>query len=256
MPSLLSYVKQPEEAILELLVPRDIDEGVHCWRHHKVQNWHHQVPGWGGDRGGLQGGKYSSPEEEGDHGQVREARGKGFVWSLLIWDPQHSPEDQYIGQHNGSKTPKCKTDANYKKPNFPESFFLSFAPLAKFSSNCALPFLIPSLCIWAVSLYSSQDTRPLFHCLCISFLHFSLRRRSLLSHAGLLLSLPDFIQVGIGSSCALRKMSLKSCQLCSAPLSLRGPDSILRLTRIHQDCKFHQGVITAAQAATSLDPSN
>ncbi|KAK4806258.1 hypothetical protein QYF61_013402 [Mycteria americana] len=117
-----------------------------------------------------------------------------------------------------------------------------------------------------------RDTRPCFHCLCISFLHFSLARRSLLSRAGLLPSLPDFLHVGIDSFCALRKISLKSCQLCSAPLSLRavsqgvpstirspkiqGPDSTLYLANIPRDCEFHQGKITAAQAATSLDISN
>ncbi|KAK4806919.1 LOW QUALITY PROTEIN: hypothetical protein QYF61_012640 [Mycteria americana] len=124
-------------------------------------------------------------------------------------------------------------------------------------SNCALAFLIPSLHIQAESLYSSQDTCPCFHCLCISFLHFSLTKRSLLSHAGLLPSLPDFLHMGIESSCVLRKMSLKSCQLCSAPLSLRaGPDSTLHLARSSQGCEFHQGMITAAQAATNLDLSN
>ncbi|KAK4810548.1 hypothetical protein QYF61_004511 [Mycteria americana] len=129
------------------------------------------------------------------------------------------------------------------------------------SSSCALAFLIPSLHIQAVSLYSSQDTHPWFHCLCISFLRCTLSRRSLLSHAGLLPSLPDFLHMRTESSCTLRKTSLKSCQLCSAPLSLRavsqgGLDFTLHLAHIPQDCEFHQGMITAALAATNLDPYN
>ncbi|KAK4806804.1 hypothetical protein QYF61_005600 [Mycteria americana] len=96
--------------------------------------------------------------------------------------------------------------------------------------------------------------------LCI-FRFLSFTRRSLLSQAGLLPSLPDFLHMGIERSSALRKMSLKSCQLCSAPLSLRavsqeGPDSTLHLARSSQGCESHQGMITAAQAATSLDLSN
>jgi len=51
---------------------------------------------------------------------VREARGKGFVPSLLRGDPQHRPEDLHIGHHNENKTAKRKTDTNHKKPNFPE----------------------------------------------------------------------------------------------------------------------------------------
>ena len=66
-------------------------------------------------------GKRGSAEKEGDHGQVREARGKGFVASLLRGDPQHSPEDLHIGQHNETKKPKVHTDTNHNKPHFPEA---------------------------------------------------------------------------------------------------------------------------------------
>ncbi|KAK4806147.1 hypothetical protein QYF61_001073 [Mycteria americana] len=90
-----------------------------------------------------------------------------------------------------------------------------------FSSSCALAFLTPSLHKRAASLYSSQDTCPCFHCLYSSLLLFSLTSRSRLSHAGLFPSLPDFLYLGTESSCALWKVSLKICQLCSAPLSLR-----------------------------------
>ena len=71
----------------------------------------------------------------------------------------------------------------------------------------------------AVPLYSSQDMCPCFHCLCISLM-FQLDH-DILSHAGLLPSLPDFLHRGMESSSALRKMSLNRCQLSSAPLPLK-----------------------------------
>ncbi|KAK4823326.1 hypothetical protein QYF61_000928 [Mycteria americana] len=133
-------------------------------------------------------------------------------------------------------------------------FLLFFAPLAKFSSSCSLAFLTPSLHNHAASLFSSEDTCPCFHCLCISFLPFSLTSR----HAGLLPSFPTFLHLGTESSCALWKASLKICQLCSAPLSLRTvsqgrPDYTARLSHIPQDCELHQCVTTAARAASNLD---
>jgi len=94
------------QGILELLVPHAVDEGVDCWRHQRVQNCQHQVQGWGRDGGGFQVGKYSSADKKGDHSKVREARGKGFVPSLLRRDPQHGPEDLHIRQHNENKTGK------------------------------------------------------------------------------------------------------------------------------------------------------
>ncbi|KAM9593412.1 scavenger receptor cysteine-rich domain-containing protein SCART1-like [Morphnus guianensis] len=48
---------------LELLATPAGDEGVHCWRHHRVQNSHRQMQGWGGDRA-------SGAGKEGDHSQV------------------------------------------------------------------------------------------------------------------------------------------------------------------------------------------
>lgn len=45
-----------------------------------------------------------------------------------------------------------------------------------------------SLHNWVASLYSSQDTCPCFHYLCISFLPLYLTNRSQLSHASLLFS--------------------------------------------------------------------
>ncbi|KAK4821583.1 hypothetical protein QYF61_024442 [Mycteria americana] len=69
--------------------------------------------------------------------------------------------------------------------------------------------------------------------------------------------LPFLIHLGIESSCTLWKMSLKICQLCSAPLSPReGPDFTLHLTHIPQDCKLHQCMIPAAWAASNLDITN
>ena len=107
---------------------------------------------------------------------------------------------------------------------------LFFVSLAKFSSSGALAFLASSLHNWAASLYSSQDTCPCIHCLCISFLPLSLISRSWLSHAGLLPSLPDFLHLESESSCALWKVSLKICQLCSAPLSPRAVSQRVQLT--------------------------
>lgn len=71
-----------------------------------------------------------------------------------------------------------------------------------------------------ISIFFPVCICPWFHCLCVSFSHFSLTR-SLLSYAGLLPFLPDFLHVWNESSWALRNTSLESCQLCSAPLSLR-----------------------------------
>ncbi len=44
--------------------------------------------------------KHGSAEKQGEHGQVREARGEGFVPSLLRGHPQHGPEDLHIGHNN------------------------------------------------------------------------------------------------------------------------------------------------------------
>ena len=69
--------------ILQLLVPHAVDDGVHCWRHHRVQNCQQKIQGGGGHGGGFQVGKCATADEQGDHGQVREASGKGFVLALL-----------------------------------------------------------------------------------------------------------------------------------------------------------------------------
>ncbi|KAK4815575.1 LOW QUALITY PROTEIN: hypothetical protein QYF61_004092 [Mycteria americana] len=117
-------------------------------------------------------------------------------------------------------------------------FLLFFASLAKFSSSCTLAFLTPSLHKWAASLYSSQVTRPCFHCLCSSLLLFSLTSMSRFSHASLFPSLPDFLHLGTESSCALWKASLKICQLCSAPLSPRTISQGVLLTNSLKSWKF------------------
>jgi len=49
-------------------------------------------------------GKHDSAEKQGDHSQVREARGEGFVPSLLRGHPQHGPEDLHVGEKNENKT--------------------------------------------------------------------------------------------------------------------------------------------------------
>ena len=76
-------------------------------------------------------------------------------------------------------------------------------PLMQFSSSHALPFLTQSLHNQAMSLYTSQDTCPCFHCLCISFLPFSLTSRSQLIHSGLLPSFLDFLHLVIANFCTL-----------------------------------------------------
>lgn len=70
------------------------------------------------------------------------------------------------------------------------------------------------------SLYSYQVTCPCFHCLCVFFLLSSLSSRSHFSHAVFSPSFPDFLHLGLNSSCALRKTSLKKWQgsASSAPL--------------------------------------
>ena len=62
---------------------------------------------------------------------------------------------------------------------------------------------------------------PCSHHLCSSFLPSTFTSKSWLSNGVLFPSLPDFLLLGIKSSCALWKPSLKMCQLCSTPLSLR-----------------------------------
>jgi len=69
---------------------------------------------------GLQVGKEASADREGDHGQVREARGKGFVPSLHGGHPQHSPEDLHVRKHNGNKTPRKQKYAECHKTEIPE----------------------------------------------------------------------------------------------------------------------------------------
>lgn len=85
-----------------------------------------------------------------------------------------------------------------------------------------LAFLIQSLHIQAASLHYPQDVCPWF--CCIFFSLFSLTRKVLLNHAGLMPFLPYFLNMWIERPCAPRKKkkkkSLKSCQLCSALLSL------------------------------------
>ncbi|KAK4830593.1 hypothetical protein QYF61_012019 [Mycteria americana] len=76
----------------------------------------------------------------------------------------------------------------------------------------ALAFMAPSLHNQAAPLYSFQNTCPCFHCLCISFLPFSLTSRSRLIHADLLPSFPDSLQLGIESCCVLWRASLKIYQ--------------------------------------------
>ena len=54
---------------------------------------------------------------------MREARGEGFVPSLLRGHPQHGPEDLHIREKNESKTPKKDKNTSHDEPNFPEVGF-------------------------------------------------------------------------------------------------------------------------------------
>ena len=69
--------------------------------------------------GGLQVGNRGSADHQGDHGQVREAGGKGFELAPLIGHPQHSPEDLHIGHHNENKTTEEYTKAKTNNRMFP-----------------------------------------------------------------------------------------------------------------------------------------
>ena len=96
--------------MFNLLIPHAVNDGVQCWRHYRIQKCHCQIQGWGENGEGLQVGKKGRAEKQGEHSQVREARGEGFVPSLLRGHPQHSPEDLHIGHNNEDKTPKDSTD--------------------------------------------------------------------------------------------------------------------------------------------------
>ena len=106
----------------------------------------------------------------------------------------------------------------------------------------------------------------------------SLTNRSQLSHTSLLPSLPDFPHLDLESSCALRKASLKICQLCSTPLSWRTDSQGVLLTNslkswkmaflklsfpillsvclIFLMCAIHHCMVTTAQAASNPDVIN
>ena len=107
---IVHILQQFAEGMLDLLVPHAVDNRVQCWRNHRVQKCHCQIYEWGGDRGGLHVGKKACADKQRDHGQVREARGEGFVPSLLRGHPQHGPEDLHIRHNNEDKTPKTCTD--------------------------------------------------------------------------------------------------------------------------------------------------
>lgn len=65
-------------------------------------------------------------------------------------------------------------DFSFILTNVPVEALLAFVTsLAKSSSCWASPLLIPTLHVWAVFLYSSQDTCPWFHCMhFLLVLHF------------------------------------------------------------------------------------
>ncbi|KAK4828014.1 hypothetical protein QYF61_022791, partial [Mycteria americana] len=139
--------------------------------------------------------------------------GRRMLWGTVVMNLIFP----YTGRDFTPLVPNMLSIDSGRKP-----FLLFSASLAKFSSNCTLAFPTPSLHKQAASLYSSQVTCPCFHCL----------------HAGFFPSLPDFLHLGPESSCALWKASLKICQLCSAPLSLRAVSQGILLTNSLKSWKF------------------
>lgn len=153
-------------------------------------------------------------------------------------------------------------------------FLLKFIFLSKFSSNSALAFLILSVHICAMSLYFFPGYMFLVPLPMKFFLTCYFDQETLLRHAGLLPSFPDLLNLGTENSCALRKLPLKSCQLCSTSLSVRAiSQSVLSTNSLNnlkfilikfrvlnllfiwpiQDYEFHQSMTTASQAATNLN---
>jgi len=98
-------------------------------------------------------------------------------------------------------------------------FIFFFVTLSKSSSNWVLTFQSTSLHNPALSLSFPQVTCLCFHCLCIFFLLSSLIRRSWFKHAVIL---PSF---------SLKNASLKICQLCCYPLSVRTVFQDILLTK-------------------------
>ena len=68
---------------------------------------------------GFQVGQKVSADKEGNHGQVREARGEGSMPSLLRGHPQHGPEDLHIGHNNEDKTSNTNKGTSTEEPKFP-----------------------------------------------------------------------------------------------------------------------------------------
>lgn len=101
-----------------------------------------------------------------------------------------------------------------------ESFVFFLNPLWCSAASCALAFLVPSLHVWVGLWCPSRAICPHFHCLYIYFSHLSLTCSFLLSCAGFLPSLFDFLHMRIESSYAQGKVLVKVCQLQPIPLSL------------------------------------
>jgi len=85
------------------------------------------------------------------------------------------------------------------------------------------------------NLYSTQATHLCFHCLYFSFFSFCLTSRLLLSHAGFLPLLLDFLCRGMESSCGLRKVSIKNCHFCSTPTFLRTLSQVISTYNFFKD---------------------
>lgn len=99
---------------------------------------------------------------------------------------------------------------------------LHFTSLAKSHYICAFASVIPSLPIWTISLYLSRPhVSASSGCAFLSYSSVWGADSCSSNHSGFPYALLDFLNIRMEGSCALWKVSLKSCQLLSATLSLR-----------------------------------
>lgn len=160
--------------------------------------------------------------------------------------------------------------------HFQNPHLVFFTSLAKSHYICALAFVILSLHVWAKSLYLSRLHVPVSTgCAFLSYSSVCGTDPCSSNCTGFQFALLDFLNIRMEGSRAPRKVSLKTCQLLSAALSLRiicqgiSPanylsswDSTLPKLRVltllfacvPQDHELSKGVVTTAQTARALSP--